>query len=312
MQAASASPDDAAVAHLARTWAEHCLVKQKKAPMVSSSAFDRSIPDYPLGLLPFHNHPLFEGAPEEQRQEVLTWGWIGYNLRTIGSEDRVINPALELIAADTFAGVDGSDYRTAIRQTMVDEHYHSLMHLQAIERTLLQRGLTAQPKLPGSLVYRKLCEFRENLPPWQAKLASVTFAVVAEVSVPAYLNLIAKDATIQPENSQLTECHNRDEYRHAKLLSQVCRTMFVHMNAEERSCFIEYLPAALTAYVSQDVSMWAVILQHVGIEGAEEIIEDAKVNSATRHLVRDYRGVHGIVRDLGIAGAVQFDFSRNI
>ena len=64
------------------------------ASVTAETTFDPLRPDYPPRLVPFYEHPAFASADPALKARVLTWGWIGYNQRTITAEDCVVNPAL--------------------------------------------------------------------------------------------------------------------------------------------------------------------------------------------------------------------------
>ncbi len=129
------------------------------------------------------------------------------------------------------------------------------------------------------MTYLRLIALREELPEqWQRDLAAITFAVVAEISVNAYLDLLADDHTIQPQNRRVAELHNRDEYAHSKILAEVAKVMYANMPDVQRSFFARTLSVALSAFVAQDYSMW------------------------------DYSGLHRLAEDLGILEQIDFDF----
>jgi hypothetical protein len=245
---------------------------------------------------------------DELKSKVMTWGWIGYNLRTVTAEEHVVNPALSVIAQQ-YLGKDDWHFREAMQQTLIDEHYHTLMHLRAIERTKLDRALDQDLDLPPSVTYLRLKALREELPEqWQRDLAAITFAVVAEISVNAYLDLLADDQTIQPQNRRVAELHNRDEYAHSKVLAEVAKVMYANMQPEQREFFARHLSVALSAFIAQDYSMWEAILTQLGVTDAGSIIADTRESNKNATIMRDYSGLHKLAQDLGISEQIDFDF----
>src|SRR5471032_10958 len=183
-----AKVDHQLVVRLNQAWTKRATVCSPQKTGVDET-FDPTRPDYPECMVPFFHHAKFQALSDALKSAVLTWGWIGYNLRTVTAEEHVVNPALSVIA-NQYLGKDDWHFREAMQQTLIDEHYHTLMHLRAIERTKAERGLSRELDLPPSVTYLRLAALREELAePWQRDLAAITFAVVAEISVNAYLDL---------------------------------------------------------------------------------------------------------------------------
>ncbi|VVM78350.1 hypothetical protein PS645_02133 [Pseudomonas fluorescens] len=302
-----ASVDHQLVVRLNQAWTKRATVCSPDKLAVSE-AFDPALADYPECMVPFFHHPSFQALSDELKSSVLTWGWIGYNLRTVTAEEHVVNPALSVIA-NQYLGKDDWHFREAMQQTLIDEHYHTLMHLRAIERTREQRALDQDLDLPPSVTYLRLIALRKELPEqWQRDLAAITFAVVAEISVNAYLDLLADDYTIQPQNRRVAELHNRDEYAHSKILAEVAKVMYANMPDVQRSFFARTLSVALSAFVAQDYSMWEAILTQVGVQDAAQIIADTRESNKNATIMRDYSGLHRLAEDLGILEQIDFDF----
>jgi len=302
-----AQVDHQLIVRLNQAWTKRATVCAPDKAQVNE-VFDPARPDYPECMVPFFHHPAFQALSDELKSSVVTWGWIGYNLRTVTAEEHVVNPALSVIA-NQYLGKDDWHFREAMQQTLIDEHYHTLMHLRAIERTKLDRALDQDLDLPPSVTYLRLKALREELPEqWQRDLAAITFAVVAEISVNAYLDLLADDQTIQPQNRRVAELHNRDEYAHSKVLAEVAKVMYANMQPEQRAFFAGHLSVALSAFIAQDYSMWEAILTQLGVEDAALIIADTRESNKNATIMRDYSGLHKLAHDLGISEQIEFDF----
>ncbi|MBD0681365.1 diiron oxygenase [Pseudomonas sp. PSB11] len=302
-----AQVDHQLIVRLNQAWIKRAAVCSPDKAQINE-VFDPARPDYPECMVPFFHHPTFQALSDELKSKVVTWGWIGYNLRTVTAEELVVNPALSVIA-NQYLGKDDWHFREAMQQTLIDEHYHTLMHLRAIERTKRDRALDQDLELPPSVTYLCLKSLREELPePWQRDLAAITFAVVAEISVNAYLDLLADDPTIQPQNRRVAELHNRDEYAHSKVLAEVAKVMYANMQPVQREFFARKLSVALSAFIAQDYSMWEAILTQLGVEDAQAIIADTRESNRNATIMRDYSGLHKLAQDLGISEQIDFDF----
>jgi len=295
------------VIHLNRGWPRRAAVCRMDSDE-TTIVFDHTRPDYPLRLVPFVNHELFESLEDSLQQEVLTWGWMGYNQRTITAEDCVVNPALQFVAT-SLQNPEDWHFHEAIRQTLIDEHFHTLMHLRSMECTRRFRNITRSVALPRSITYRRLQALKSHLQlEWERKLADIAFATVAEISVNAYLDIIAEDESIQPLHKAVAQRHNRDEYAHSKVLSEIVKVLYMNWDKRRQDFFIQILPQALNAFVAQDFSMWEAILEQLSVPHAKRIIADSREQPANKVLLRDYSGLRRLASEAGFLDRLAFDF----
>lgn len=302
-----ASPDLLLVRHLNQAWPRRAAVCAMAD--AEPEAFDPQRPDYPGRLVPFFDHPAFQRLDDPVRGSILTWGWMGYNARTIVAEDQVVNPALHHIGRERLEA-SAWDFQEALHETLVDEHYHTLMHLRAMQRTRINRRLTQELRLPPSVTFRRLQSLQAALrEPWEQSLAAVAFAVVAEISVNAFLDVLADDEQIQPSHRAVAQRHNRDEYAHSKVVAEISKVLYAGLPRHQQAFFVKVLPQALRAYLAQDFSMWDAILTQLRVEGGAAMLRDVMHQSPDSQLTRDYSGLRRFADELGILELIDFDFS---
>lgn len=294
------------VRRLGKIWHKKASVKKPELDYRLDSTADR--PDFPLHLVPFHDHPLFVNASEDVRAKVLSWGWIAYNERTITAEEKVANPAFQLILNNAVPGVEESETKLAVAQSIVDEQYHTLMHTRAILLTKEMRGLP-RATLPFSITYRTYLKcLSEVHSDWERNIITVLFATVSEISINAFLSLLSSNQEIQPLHRLITFHHDADEVMHMLLLEEIAKNIFVRMSAAEKKVFLRWLPVALQSFVATDFSSWESILTLCGFKEATAMIEDVRGLASRQNLVRDYQGLERLVQQLGIGNAINFDF----
>jgi alpha-N-dichloroacetyl-p-aminophenylserinol N-oxygenase len=303
-----ASVDHALIHNLNHTWPKRAAVCNLNHS-IDGAQFDAKRPDYPLSLVPFRDHPTFERLDETIRQAVLTQAWIGYNKRTIMAEDFVVNPAFFLIAESELLAGDNGHFKVAMRQALIDEHYHTLMHLEAIERTSRNRNLHAVGEFPPSVTYVELRNaLAKQLDSEQKHITQMCFAIVAEISVNAFLDLLADNEEIQPQNSLVAQRHNRDEYAHGKVLGEIGKVLYQNMSNNQRDLLIKTLPHALKAFVAQDYTMWSFVLGRLNVPGYQDMLTDCAASTAEKTMVRDYSGLQKFAEELNIVEKLDFDF----
>lgn len=294
---------------IAAAWPSRAAVRGSGIVPDDDAEYDPSLPDYPAHLVPFANHPRFLAAPEPARRQVLTGLWLGYNERVIETERLIAGPAFDLIMSGHFPGSEHDDIRKAVQQSIVDESYHTYMHMMAITRTRRLRGIATRPRQPQLVTYRRLRQALDGMPErWERDIAVLVWGAVAETCINALLALIARDRGIQPMHSLVTTLHLRDESAHGSVVVEVVKVLHERMNGAQRRVLARCLPLALQAFSEQDPSTLRVELEHAGVAGVDEIIGDLRSAGTGQRLVRDFSGAERMVRELGISDEVSFDF----
>lgn len=310
MPEARASIDHILIHKLVASWPKRATVRSGKFPWSDLTPYNSECPDYPMRIVPFRDHALFQAASPEQRRQVLTWAWLVYNERTILAEEHMANPAFTMIMHGVFGGADEIHVRQAVQHALIDEHFHTLIHTIAIDETRRLRAISALSRAPDSVTRRRMLELlAQVVGPMERALVTLAFAIVAEVSVNAYLSLLAEDETIQPMHKLVTYLHNRDEFAHSQIVVEVAKLLYLGMNERDQQFFLKILPEALKAYASHDFSAWRAILDNVGVAGADRIVADCEHDVSSQLLVRDFSGLRRIAEELEIVGRLDFGFA---
>ena len=298
-----------ALRRLTEAWPRRATVRGDLSWLTPAGDYDPRLPDYPTRLLPFAEHPLFTEAPERQRLRVGTLAWLFYNERVIEVEEAVVNPTFEMLARGRFPGLGGHEVREAAKQAQVDEVWHTYLHMLALHRSREARMVEAEPDYANSVTARRLREFQAAASEsWERDLLALLWTTVAEVSVSAYLELLAADGTVQAVNSLVCRMHSRDESAHGPVMHELVKRSFASMSAEQKNAFVRFLPEAVKAFGAEDFDLWPDILRTAGIERAREIVEDCRGRPEAEYLVTDYSGVQRLLDDLGIADRIDFEF----
>jgi hypothetical protein len=304
--------ESAIITRLAGNWQRRATVKRDEPDI--DALFDLDRPDYPERIIPFRNHPTWQALPDEQRSRLLSWAWVAYNRHTVLAEQRVANPAFALVMEGEFPGLGGQDMELALAQAMVDEQYHTLMHINASALTRRKRkNVFADGSLPESHTARTHQRLRDqSTVRWQRSLTSLAFATVSEISINAYLDLLADDPDIQTVNSTTARLHNRDEYSHASISDEMAKLAYGALDPNRRRFFLDKLVAGLEAFVATDYTTWEAILRIENVPGWEKMVADVRDDRSGSRLVRDYSGLHSLMSDLGVLNDVDFDWGQSV
>ena len=295
------------VERLSRSWSKRATVRNGEFIEVPEPIFDPDKYDFPPQLIPFKNHPDYVALDRAIKLQVETLSWIAWNKRVIDTEELVISPGLiALMNGGIDLCVTGTD-RTAIRQTLVDEYFHSHMHEVAIGVTIRGRNLSAQ--LVDQLnrpawVYRSYAMAAEGMEErWEKDVARLAWCVVGELSIYEFLGQVSRNPMIQPASSTLLRLHEQDEAAHASIVAQIMRDHFHEFREEQKNCFVKCLPLAMNGFAHEDWLMWQDILELAGVESARKIISEVQSDSSIPNqlsLMRSFQRVEDFCSDLGL------------
>ncbi|QHE71699.1 AurF N-oxygenase family protein [Rhodococcus sp. WAY2] len=301
--------ESAVVARLARNWGQRATVKKPEPDL--DALFDLDKRDYPDELLPFADHDSFRHAPEDQQNRLRAWGWIAFNKNVMDIEQYVVNPGFDLVAHDALDTGIGDTFAVAVHEAMVDEQYHTLMHLNASAVTRRRRGW-AMPNnaLPDVLTLRRQrAATADAADPRKRAITTFAFMTVAEISISSYLDLISENEAIQPVNRATVRLHNRDEYCHASIADEIAGVVYDTLGPDDRRHLLDGLVDAMTAFSSNDYSTWRTIVEVIDLHDGQAMIDDAEHDTGRSALVQDFGGIHKLCKHLGVAGEMSFDWA---
>ncbi|QIB47729.1 diiron oxygenase [Streptomyces aureoverticillatus] len=300
--------DNPVIHRLAANWRRRATVKRDDSALLD--LFDPALPDYPEEIVPFADHPVYCQLPPQQRESILTWAMIALNRNTEYSETHVVNPAFGLILRGEFPGLWGEALEVSLMQAMVDEQYHILMHRMASDVTRARRGAQYREKelpLPYvSVTHRQLTDRASER--WQRSLLTLAFSTTTELSIGAYLELVAGAEGVQPMNVALSRLHRHDEVCHGSISGELLKVLYPQLTDEQQRFLLDALCQALGAYSANDYRAWEAIMRLVGVEGGAEMLQDCRSAGRTA-LLRDYSGLHQVLAELDVLDRIDFDWS---
>jgi hypothetical protein len=302
--------ESAVISRLVGNWHRRAAVKRPEPDV--HALFEPARPDFRVDMVPFSGHPLWASLSEDERSRLTSWGWIAYNRNTVLIEQGIANPAFQLVLAGEYPGVGGQQLELAIAQAMVDEQYHTLMHMNGSATTRrMRRREFSDRVLPDSLITtihdQHLADCTER---WERSLTTLAFATVAEISINAYLELLANDTDIQVVNSTTVRLHNRDEYCHASISGEILKNVHEVLKPDERRFLLDKVVAGLEAFVAPDFTTWETIAEFENVRGREKAAAEIRESQGGTHLVQDHSGVHSLLAEMDVLDQVEFAWGR--
>ena len=303
--------ENAVITRLARNWRRRATVKGAELDLDALYESDR--PDYPEGVLPFHDHPTYQALNPARRTKLLAWGMVAFNHDVMDLEQYLANPGFALLLNGEFPGVAGEDAHAAVAQATVDEQYHTLMHLNSSAVIRRARGWNLPAAaLPMSYKAIRHQQLRDQAATdrFEQNLITLAFATVAEVSISALLHLIEDDIEIQPVHSTTAKLHNRDEYCHAAISAEMAKMVYRHLSTGQQHFFLTALAEGLMAFSTNDFSAWRRIVDLVGVTDGQRMIDDCEADLSRAQMLTDYSGLYQLCQQMGVADRIEFPWSR--
>ncbi|AFR49322.1 diiron oxygenase [Gordonia sp. KTR9] len=304
---ASDPVETAVIRGLVRSWPRRATVRRTEPELdgpTMDDVFDDACSDYPDSMLPFDGHPGWDRLDEDIRSRVRAWAWIAYNKNVVDIEQDVVTPGFGLLFRDAFGTGFSDAGRAAVVQSMVDEEYHTLMHLNASALTRRRRGWALpDAALPESLTVRR---HREALARAEsaraAALTTLAYATVAETSIGDYLTLIADDRTIQPVHQATVALHRRDERAHGSVAGEMIGLVHDRLDPDDRIILARALRDGVDAFTSTDGSLWSAIVDAERIPDGDTILRDVAEDPDRRRVLQDCSAVDRLLARFGRIG----------
>ena len=282
-------------------WHKHAQVKQTiNEQSHPELAFDETKDDFRADLLPFKAHPDFLAASPEMQQKILSAGWIAYNEKTIDIESKVIAPACNHIIYKSVPGVEDGISQEIASETLVDEAYHVLLVVNACRITRERRGLELLRLPEFNLVSKMQREQERYSQTWQKTLIQVATAIVSEVFISDYLDLLSNDTTIQPFNRLTVATHKRDELAHSGIFKHLAKCIYSELTQQQKDFFVEVLPKPVLWFANVELNVWQAMLEQIGFAKAESMITDCAAANEVNLLRIDYCELITLAQEMGI------------
>ncbi|MCE2595057.1 diiron oxygenase [Motilimonas cestriensis] len=261
--------------------------------------FEPDKDDFKEELLPFYQHPVWIAADPALRQQVLSYGWIIYNEKTIQIESKLIAPVCDLIIDGEFPGSEQDEIKHAISQALVDEAFHTLMAVKSINIVYRERGLE-RIKLPKFELIHCLEEMLLGChTEFERKLVRLAVACASETLITDYLGSLSKDDQLQPLCYKTVEAHAADEWSHASVFSYTMAEIFAKLSEHNKSLYLATLPKAVKAFGDDELNAWHTILATIQFPHFEVMLADCRERNNNAVEV-DTQGIAKLLNSLGI------------
>ncbi len=217
--------------------------------------------DFPLSLLPVAPEGL-EALAESERAALALSLWIQYNRRAMDAEEFIANPAIDWLCKR-------HDLPTAMQlallQAAVDERYHTYFHRLALEEAL-GRCFVDLPVCRSITVRELHARQAECTEDMQWQLVQLAYAAVAEVSVNAFLNVLAESPDVRASNRELVRMHSADESLHASIFLEVVTHLRELLDPDDAAFLVAEIRRVRDSFLKHDFSMFESVFDAHGIE----------------------------------------------
>ncbi|MEV6843668.1 diiron oxygenase [Actinoplanes sp. NPDC051411] len=207
---------------------------------------------FPPELVPIARHPLVQGLPPHQFDEVLTQHAYRYLDFTAKLEHLVVNRTALGIAHDTLGARVHEDMRFDAYKIYCDEAYHALFSADLIRQIRQATGIV--PRLGDHPYFlNRLAEIRERAGSRLAPLVEIMFVICSETLISATLAEGSTDARITPALRESIRDHALDEGRHHVYFAAFLRVLWGQLDPVLRDQVAELVPELIMAFVRPDL-----------------------------------------------------------
>lgn len=311
-QAAYSSLNDSELSHsysllskFTSTWEKRAQIRSATLPTDMSYEIEK--PDFLEELIPIRNCEAYRRLSEENKNSILSYGWLAYNAKTIAIESKLISPVCYDIIDGHIPGADDNESRKLIAETLTDESYHILLSHHAMTMTERNRKINRCIFTNFDLI-NKVKKLDEKYPEeWQKILIRLSVAIVSEIFISDYLKCLSYSPNIVTLNREITRAHRLDEIAHGRIFSELGKIIYNRLNNKQKAFFSTVLPYPAQYFASKELSIWNKILHKVCPQSANEIMEEAQEDAWFDLSGIDCKNLIALAEEIGIK-----NFSDNL
>jgi hypothetical protein len=123
---------------------------------------------------------------------------------------------------------------------------------------------------------------------WKRNIIQIAYAVVAEVSVNAFLEVLSKSTEICGPNRDLVHRHNKDEGYHSVIFVDAVENLLAREDATTVAYLRERIQGAKHSFLKHVVSMYQRVLAAHGV--------NVRFGTSSGLMTRDMSGVDRLMR----------------
>lgn len=281
---------------ISESWNTRAKVRREPVDL----EFDPERDDFLEELLPFHRHPLYQALNEQDRQRILSCGWLVYNEKTVAIETAIVTPSCNDALERRIPGLHSELTRKLVCETLVDEAYHLLLVENANRITRYNRNL-GTIRIPTFNLVRFMEEEKAACAEeWQRILVQLATSVVSEIFVSDYLHQLSDCQTIQVMNSATVAAHRHDELAHSKIFVGLAEQFYPALDPRHQAFFSEVMPKPIQWFADMELDIWDAVLRQLDIVEGKTIIADCQPLNANATQRVDYSGVINLARNIGV------------
>ena len=280
MSAEFAVPDSENVAlmlkRLSALWKNRAAVN-KSQPEYSDLEFDQTKKDFSESLLPFRQHDAWKEAPEDVKDNCLSYAWGIYNLKTIYIECDIVTPACEdIIKCPPVNSPNRADLQDVMSEALLDEALHTRMSVMACNYIYDRRKLEPLNYTDFNLINWRREMLAGCSAEWQRRLTRVAVACASETLITDYLKVMAEDHSIQRICHEVTRVHAEDEWSHSSVFSYVAYDIVRDLGTSERKYLRDTMLKTADLFADNELGAWETVFRLSGMPYAREIISETE------------------------------------
>ena len=258
---------------LSALWKTRAAVNREQ-PDYWGLGFEPSKADFSERLLPFRDHCAWTDAPDELRQQCLSYAWAIYNLKTIYIECNVVTPSCEDVIKVPPASANRMLIQDLMSTALLDEALHTRMSILACNYIYDMRKLPPLEYVDFNLVKWRDQVLSECGSEWERRLTRFAIACASETLITDYLKTMAEDRSIQAVCNEVTRTHAMDEWSHSSVFSVVATDIVRGLGREEREHLRRIILRTVQMFANNELGAWEKVFSMLKFPRSEDLLGD--------------------------------------
>ena len=280
---------------MSNVWSKKAQVKEECK--IDSIELVETAQDFIPELIPFYGTQYWKEISQSHKDKLTSYGWILYNLKTIQIESDVVSPACMDFISTPYSDKSVATINRSACEALTDEAYHILLSVRSNDEIYKFRNLERLSKPEFSLVKSLKMQEESCNAEWERRLTRLAYACVSETLVSDYLDLLAKNDSIQNMCKMAVSAHAEDEWMHASVFTLILDNVYTGLSHKEKSFLLSKMRPAISAFKDSELSSWENPLRLLGLD-PKRLYEQPSTTKSEMNL--DLSGVENLLNRIDV------------
>ncbi|MBV4466061.1 hypothetical protein J3D54_003469 [Pseudomonas sp. GGS8] len=245
---------------------------------ITRLSFITDAPDFIEEMIPFSMFDEWGELENQEKNDLLSAGWIIYQSNTIFIETDLVTPACIEIIRSRQDNLVGPEMARSMAEAMTDEGYHTLLAILTCDAVRVNRKLSLFPK--DFHLVKTMNNYISSLDSeWKRRVARIATACCTENHITDYLDLLAQASSIQPMFLTAVNAHAKDEWNHGSQFSVLARDIYWSLSGDGKKVFKDTVELVANNFFRADLEAWLAVFDQLDRKSLDKLRKKIKTNA---------------------------------